>query len=151
MEQGLVKAKDMANDNISVVVDCGTGTGFVTKQAAEKFHNVTFIGFDILHGMLLRARDYCKDIPEEVFHVQADTFELPLADESVDVLLAQNTIPCFEEFSRVCRPGGMIIYVDTSGGWITKLAQRMVEQHKLFERVIAERVDMGFYIVAKKP
>jgi ubiquinone/menaquinone biosynthesis C-methylase UbiE len=151
MEQGLAKAKEMAMDDISVIVDCGTGTGFVTKQAAEKFHNVTFIGFDILHGMLMQARDYCKDIPEEVFHVQADTFALPLADESADVLLAQNTIPCFAEFSRVCRPGGMIIYVDTSAGCITNLAQRMVEKHKLFERVVAERVDMGFYIVAKKP
>jgi ubiquinone/menaquinone biosynthesis C-methylase UbiE len=151
MEQGLTKTKEMSKDNISVIADCGTGTGFATKQATEKFHNVTFIGVDILHGMLLQARDYCKDIPEEVFHVQADTFELPLADESVDVLLAQNTIPCFEEFSRVCRAGGMIIYVDTSAGWITNLAKRMVEKHKLFERVIAERVDMGFYIVAQKP
>jgi len=151
MEQGLEKAKEIAGDKINVIVDCGTGTGFVTRQAAEKFHNVTFIGFDILHGMLIQARDYCKEIPEDVFHVQADTFALPLADESVDVLLAQNTIPCFTEFSRVCRPGGIIIYVDTSAGWITNLAQRMVEKYKLFERVMAERVDKGFYVVAKKP
>jgi hypothetical protein len=53
MEQGLVKAKEMAEDDISVIVDCGTGTGFVTKQAADKFHHVTFIAFDILHGMLM--------------------------------------------------------------------------------------------------
>ncbi len=151
MEQGLAKAKEMAGDSVSVIADCGTGTGFVTKQAADKFHNVTFIGLDILYGMLLQARDYCKEIPEDVFHVQADTFSLPLADESVDILLAQNTIPCFEEFLRVCRHGGMIIYVDTSAGWITNLAQRMVEKHKLFENVMAKRVDMGFYIVAKKP
>jgi ubiquinone/menaquinone biosynthesis C-methylase UbiE len=151
MEQGLAKAQEMAGDTVSVIVDCGTGTGFVTRQAAEKFHNVTFIGVDILHGMLMQARDYCKDIPEEVFHVQADTFELPLADESIDVLLAQNTIPCFSEFERVCRPGGMIIYVDTSAGWITNLAKRLVEKHQLFERVTAERVDMGFYILANKP
>ena len=150
MEQGLLKAQEMAGDTISVIMDCGTGTGFVTKQAAGKFHNVIFIGVDILHGMLMQARNYCKDIPAQVFHVQADTFALPLADKSVDLLLAQNTIPWFSEFERVCRPGGIIVYVDTSAGWITNIAQRMVEKHKLFERVIAERVDMGFYVVAQK-
>lgn len=150
MEQGLSKAQEMARDAISVIVDCGTGTGFVTKQAAGKFRNVIFIGIDILHGMLMQARNYCKDIPTQVFHVQADTFALPLADQSVDLLLAQNTIPWFSEFERVCRPGGIIVYVDTSAGWITNIAQRMVEKLKLFERVITERVDMGFYIVAQK-
>ena len=104
MEQGLAKAQEMVGDSISVIVDCGTGTGFVTKQASEKFHHVIFIGIDVLHGMLMQARNYCKDIPTAVFHVQADTFALPLADQSVELLLAQNTIHCFSEFDRVCRP-----------------------------------------------
>ena len=67
-----------------------------------------------------------------VFHFQADTFAIPVADESVDLLLAQNTIPWFEEFSRVCRPGGMIVYVDTSAGWIADPAKRLVASPKAF-------------------
>ena len=74
---------------------------------------------------------------------------LPLPDQSVDMLLAQNTIPCFSEFSRVCRPGGMIIYVDTSVGWIVDLAKRMVARHKLFKTVMGERVGTGFYIIVQ--
>src|SRR4030042_6724087 len=35
MVEGLAKAKEIAGNKISVVVDCGTGKGFVTKQAAE--------------------------------------------------------------------------------------------------------------------
>lgn len=150
MAEGLAKAKGIAGDKISVVVDCGTGTGFVTKQAAEQFPDATFIAFDILHGMLTQARNNCKDIATDVFHVQADTFAIPLADQSVDLLLAQNTIPCFAEFDRVCRPGGMIIYVDTSAGWIANLAKRLVEKHRLFETVMGERVDLGFYVLAQK-
>jgi ubiquinone/menaquinone biosynthesis C-methylase UbiE len=150
MAEGLTKAKTIIGDNISVVVDCGTGTGFVTKQAAEQFPNATFIAFDILLGMLAQARDNCKDIATDIFHVQADAFALPLADRSVDLLLAQNTMPCFSEFARVCRPGGMIIYVDSSAGWIVDLVKRLVEKHGLFERVIGDQVDSGFYMLAQK-
>ena len=150
MAEGLAKAKEIDGDNIFLVVDCGTGTGFVTKQAAEQFPHATFIAFDILHGMLMQARNNCKDIATDVFYVQADTFALPLADQSVDLLLAQNTIPCFAEFARVCRPGGMIIYVDSSAGWIANLAKRLVEKHQLFEKVMGERVDLGFYVLAQK-
>lgn len=150
MAEGLKKVKEIAGDKISVVTDCGTGTGFVTRQAAEQFPNATFIAFDILLGMLRQARDNCKDISTDVFHVQADAFALPLADESVDLLLAQNTMPCFSEFARVCRPGGMIIYVDSSAGWIANLVKRLVEKQRLFESVMGERVDLGFYVLAKK-
>lgn len=150
MAEGLEKAKELSGNNISLVVDCGTGTGFVTKQAAEYFPKATFIAFDILPGMLTQAHNNCKDIPAEVFHVQADTFALPLTDHSVDLILVQNTIPYFPEFERVCRPGGIIVYVDTSAGWITKLAQRLVKKNRLFEKVISKRVDTGFYILAQK-
>jgi ubiquinone/menaquinone biosynthesis C-methylase UbiE len=69
---------------------------------------------------------------------------LPLSDESVDLLLAQNTIPCFPEFARVCRPGGVVLYVDSSAGWITGFARRLVEKHHLFDRVTGIRADMAF-------
>jgi len=150
MAEGLAIAKKIAGDKIFVVADCGTGTGFVTRQAAEQFPHATFIAFDILPGMLTQARDNCKDISADVFHVQADVFALPLADESIDLLLAQNTMPCFTEFARVCRPGGMIIYVDSSAGWIARMAKRLVEKQRLFERVMWQRVDLGFYVLAQK-
>jgi len=150
MAEGLTRVKKIAGDNISLVADCGTGTGFVTKQAAERFPHATFIAFDILYGMLRQACNNCKEMVKNAFFIQADTFALPLADQSVDLLLVQNTIPYFAEFHRVCRPGGMIIYVDTSAGWIASLAKRLVEKHKLFASVIGERVDLGFFVLAQK-
>jgi ubiquinone/menaquinone biosynthesis C-methylase UbiE/uncharacterized protein YbaR (Trm112 family) len=150
MAEGLRKAKEIAGDNISLIADCGTGTGYVTRQAAKIFPHATFIAFDILPGMLMQARDNCKDISTDVFHVQADSFALPLADESVDLLLVQNTMPCFSEFVRVCRPGGMIIYVDSSAGWIVSIAKRLIEKQQLFGRVLGEKVDLGFYILSQK-
>ena len=151
MAEGLKNAKAIAGHRVAIVADCGTGTGFVTNQAAEQFPYATFIAFDLLPGMLRQARANCKSIAADVFHVQADNFALPLTDESVDLLLAQNTMPCISEFARVCRPGGMIVYVDGSAGWVTGLVKRLVEKHKLFSRVVGERVDMGFCMVLEKP
>jgi ubiquinone/menaquinone biosynthesis C-methylase UbiE len=133
------------------VADCGTGTGFVTMQAAERFPGATFVAFDLFSGMLSQARNNCQAIASDVFHLQADTFTLPLADGSVELILAQNTIPCFSEFARVCRPGAIVLYVDSSAGWITELARRLVERHRLFESVKGLRVDMGFCILAIIP
>ncbi|MBE9581235.1 MAG: class I SAM-dependent methyltransferase [Proteobacteria bacterium] len=149
MAEGLAEAKKMISDKTPIILDCGSGTGFVTKQATKQFPNATFISFDILHGMVMQARNNCNDVTTDVFHVQADTFAIPLTDQSVDLLLAQNTIPWFAEFSRVRRPGGMIVYVDTSAGWIAELAKRLVVKYKLFETVMGEQVDLGFYILAR--
>jgi ubiquinone/menaquinone biosynthesis C-methylase UbiE len=149
MAKGLEIARKRISYKKPVIVDCGTGTGFVTRQAAKVFPNATFVALDILQGMLFQARNCCRDIETNIFHVQADTFSLPLPDRSVDLLLAQNTIPCFKEFARVCRPGGIVIYADTSAGWIAGLAERLVLRHGVFAKVSVERADLGFYILAE--
>ena len=100
-------------------------------------------------GMLSLARNNCQEIAGRVLHIKADTFALPLADGSVDLVLAQNTIPNFEDFARVCRPGGVVVFVDCSAGWIAALARRLVEKSGLFKKVLAGRVAMGFYILAQ--
>ena len=149
MAQGLAKAQELAGDKISVIADCGTGTGFVTRQAAECFPEARIVAFDLLDGMLSQARHNCKEIANRVIHLKADTFALPLADNSVDLVLAQNTIADFEGFTRICRPGGMVIFVDCSAGWIAGLAKALVEKNKLFKTVRGERVAMGFYLLAQ--
>ena len=46
-------------------------------------------------------------------------------------------------------PGGVILYADTSSGWIADLAERLVRRHKIFKKVECSRVDMGFYLLAQ--
>jgi SAM-dependent methyltransferase len=149
MAEGLKGAQKAMGKKRPIIIDCGTGTGFVTKKAAKVFPNATFVACDILHGMLLQAKRDSADIGTDLFHLQADTFFLPLRDGSVDLLLAQNTIPCFSEFARVCRPGGMILYSDTSSGWIADLAERLVKRNKIFNKVECRRVDLGFYMLVQ--
>ena len=150
MAEGLAKVKEILQDRVNVVADCGTGTGFVTKQASEQFSNATFIAFDILENMIRQARTNCKGISTEIYHVQADTFKLPLANDSIDILLVQNTMPCFTEFARVCKPGGICLYVDSSSGWVTETVKNLIRKNKLFKKVIGEKVEIGFWVLAQK-
>ncbi len=150
MAQGLATARERLGRSPLLIVDCGTGTGFVTRQAAGVFPGSTVLAFDLLPNMLELAQKNCEGIDARVFHVLADSFTLPMADGTADLLLVQNTMPCFSEFARVLRPGGIVVYVDSAAGWIANLAQKLVRQQGLFETVEGSRVDTGFYVLAQK-
>jgi len=150
MSLAMKKTKERLNNEVLVILDSGTGTGFATKLAAKEFPDAFILALDILPGMLKLARNNCHTLEQRVFHVQADTFSLPLSDESVDLVLAQNTMPAFHEYHRVCRPGGVVLYVDTSAGWIAGLARRLVEKHNLFDKVEGRQTGMGFFVLAQK-
>jgi SAM-dependent methyltransferase len=150
MDTALRKAKEIVGPDPALLVDCGTGTGFVTRQAAQLFPGTSIVGIDILPGMLRQAQAGCKALETQVLHVQADSFNLPLADRRVDLLLAQNTIACFDEFGRVLRPGGALIYVDTSARWVASLARWEVSRLGLFESVFVKKAGLGFYVLAQK-
>ena len=150
MSKALERVRELIENAPRVILDCGTGTGFVTKQVAEFFPNTQIIAADGLLNMLKLARDNCANISDRVLFINADTFNLPIADSSVDIILAQNTIPAFHEFNRVLKPSGMVIYVDTSSGWITNLAINLVKRHNIFLNVVGAKAEMGFYVIAQK-
>jgi SAM-dependent methyltransferase len=150
MSAAIRKAKEKLSNKSPIILDCGTGTGFVTRLAAQEFPQSSLIAVDILPDMLKLARNSCSTFKPRVLHVQADSFSLPLAEESVDLILVQNTMPAFHEYHRICRPGGIVLYVDTSAGWIANLVRRLVDRHHLFDIVEGERVGIGFFVLAQK-
>ncbi|NUR78786.1 MAG: class I SAM-dependent methyltransferase [Thermoleophilia bacterium] len=101
---------------IGVALDAACGTGRHAAYLASLGHTV--IGVDSSPGMLARARE---KIPQGEFH-QADLHELPLADDSVDLVVCAialvhlpNIESPFREFARVLRPGGHLVVSDHRG------------------------------------
>jgi ubiquinone/menaquinone biosynthesis C-methylase UbiE len=101
---------------IGIALDAACGTGRHAAYLASLGHTV--IGVDSSPGMLARARE---KVPQAEFH-EADLHELPLADDSVDLVvcaialvhLADIEGP-FGEFARVLRPGGHLVVSDQRG------------------------------------
>jgi SAM-dependent methyltransferase len=99
-----------------VALDAACGTGRHTAYLAELGHRV--IGVDSSAEMLGVAR---KKVPDGQFH-QADLDSLPLADDSVDLVVCAIALshvedigPVFAEFARVLRPGGSLVVSDSRG------------------------------------
>ncbi len=102
----------------SRVVDVGTGTGFVAAGLAGRAAEVT--GVDNSPAMLTVAGDNLAALGTgNVTLVEGDLDDLPLADDSVDVGVANmvlhhapNPAAMLAEMARVVRPGGTIAITD---------------------------------------
>jgi ubiquinone/menaquinone biosynthesis C-methylase UbiE len=101
---------------VGVALDVACGTGRHGAYLASLGHEV--IGVDTTPEMLEVAR---AKIPAGEFY-EADLRDLPVADDSVDVVVCGIAVshvpdlaPVFAELARVLRPGGHLVVTDSRG------------------------------------
>lgn len=101
---------------VGVALDAACGTGRHTAYLASLGHKV--IGVDTSPEMLARARD---KVPAGAFY-EADLHELPLPDDSVDLVVCAIALShvadlaqALAEFVRVLRPDGHLVISDSRG------------------------------------
>lgn len=99
----------------SVVLDAGAGTGERTLAILEHSQPGKVIAFDASEAMLDVARSKIQD--PRVSFVQGDVRRLPFADDTFDVVVSTWVIEIMDdpravvqEFIRVVKPGGLVIY-----------------------------------------
>ena len=104
IESSLEQNKD------SVVVDAGCGEGYYTTAIAKTGFSVA--GFDLSKFATEAAAKRAKrEMLSNAFFGVASVFELPLDDESADVIV-NVFAPCAEqEYSRILKTGGFLIAV----------------------------------------
>lgn len=95
------------------VLDLGSGTGFFTARLHRKYPATQIIGVDIAQGMLQFAR---TTHASEIYWLGGDAENLPLADQSIDVIFSSlaiqwcNNLPqLMTELQRVLKPGGKLL------------------------------------------
>lgn len=105
----------------ATVVDIGSGGGMDCLLAAKQVGpDGQVIGIDMTDAMLERARLSARDAGlDNVRFEKADMTKLPLADNSVDVVisngvinLAPDKLTVFSELWRVLKPGGRLQFAD---------------------------------------
>ena len=88
------------------IVDVGCGQGYYSKVLASN-PNHTVIGFDLSTDAIALA---ASGAHQALFMV-ADLTNIPLADESQDIILDILTQANYKEFQRILKPDGLIIKV----------------------------------------
>lgn len=117
----VVRAHFPATTQPLTVLDAGCGEGYYLGQLAQQLgEHAHCIGTDISRAaMRMAARQY----PAMQFAV-ASSFELPLADASVDVLVRVFAPAADAEIARVLKPGGLYL-------WAYPAAQHLFELRSL--------------------
>lgn len=109
----------------TVVLDAGSGTGAAAPLLRERFADAQLIELDLALNMLKTSRAKTAGIKKWLSFfasnksaaICADIEQIPLADESVDLIWSSLTIQwcntpdaTFKEFSRILKPGGVVIF-----------------------------------------
>lgn len=126
-------------------LELGSGTGLATPMLAERFGRL--VAVDLSMEMLRRAP------ADAAPRIRADSSRLPVADGAVDVLLVINMLLFPEEMTRVLAHGGVLVWVNTSGGDtpIHLPAEAVMEALPGGWDGVASEAGTGTWLAARRP
>jgi ubiquinone/menaquinone biosynthesis C-methylase UbiE len=120
-QQAAMRADYLSNIDASIgdlILEVGCGTGAVARTLAETFPRCDVLGIDPSPFFIGRASQLGQGLPNLRF-AEGDARQLPLAEESVDVLVFHTTLchvpelnAALAEARRVLRPGGTLAVFD---------------------------------------
>jgi malonyl-CoA O-methyltransferase len=143
------------------ILDAGSGTGWGTRQLAQRYPAARVVALDIAIGMLRTARGYSGWWRKLIGGNQqqqlcADVEALPLASNSIEMIWSNlavqwcNDLPgAFVEMHRVLKPDGMLMFSTFGPDTLKELriAFNGVDGHNHVNR-FADMHDIGDMLMA---
>jgi ubiquinone/menaquinone biosynthesis C-methylase UbiE len=106
-------ALDAVEPPPQTVLDLGTGSGSVARQAAARWPDAEITGADVSAGMVEEARRRATSARQR--YDIADASRLPYADGAFELVALNNMIPFFDELARVTARGGRVAIAFSRG------------------------------------
>jgi len=132
------------------ILDAGCGTGHGARALLQHYRGAALVALDLAPGMLRAARSR-RPWLRRLDPVCGDAAALPLADGSVDLVFSNLMLQwcnepdrVFAEFSRVLRPGGLVLFTSFGPDTLKELraAWRAADGHTHVSRFI-DMHDLG--------
>ena len=133
-----------------VILDAGCGQGKSFRPLHERFSPQRIIAVDFEEKCLRRARAEAarENLPVEIR--RGDISALELAGDSVDLLFCHQTfhhltrpLRALEEFYRVLKPGGLLLFAESTRAYIHSWIIRLLFRHPMeLQRSAGEYMDM---------
>ncbi|MDG6778887.1 malonyl-ACP O-methyltransferase BioC [Thiomicrorhabdus sp. zzn3] len=120
------------------VADIGAGTGLLTEKVMRRYPKAQHFAIDLSTAMLQQAWQRLQPprswFPftqkKRVSLINADAYALPLADQSIDLLVSNLMLQwcddldrVFQEFRRVLKPEGLIMFTTFGPDTLKELKQ----------------------------
>lgn len=125
----LLQRLDLIRLQPAMVVDLGAGTGLQLDGLRTRYRKARVVALDLSANMLRQARrqgSWLRPVPV----LQASAEQLPIADQSVDLLFSSMSIQwcddplaLFRECHRVLRPGGLLMFSTLGPDTLRELRQ----------------------------
>lgn len=94
----------------SLIIDAGCGEGYYTEGIAKTNTSANVIGIDMSKfGCENGAKSAKRNLVKNVFYVVSSIFEMPLSNESSDVIVNMFAPVANDEFFRVLKNSGWLI------------------------------------------
>jgi ubiquinone/menaquinone biosynthesis C-methylase UbiE len=112
------------------ILDAGSGEGYLTRELSARGARHVY-AVDVCEPLTAAAQSHPDAAPDRQSYLTADVAALPLADDSVDLIVA-NRIPHplsdparrFDEYARVLRPSGRLVLLSLHPCFYTARAER---------------------------
>ena len=131
-------------DPTVVDVGCGSGRSFAILE--RHFRPRHMIGIDVDAGMLAFAAAEIAQRGRAIELINANSSRLPLASASADIVFCHQTFHhlvdqdgAIAEFHRVLRPGGLLLFAESTRAYIESWIIRLLFRHPMHVQKTADQ------------
>lgn len=121
-----------------VILDVGCGQGKSFKYLKKTFNPATLIGIDADAEVLEKSRRQAQQDGVEVNLMLGNGAAIDLPDHSVDIVFCHQTFhhlveqeKAIAEFYRVLKPGGMLLFAESTRAYIHSWIIRLLFRHPM--------------------
>lgn len=139
-----MRLQELLPSTTSTLLDIGCGEGYFTHAFAEALPHAHVYGVDIAKAGVNLAAKTALDKNRNIFAV-ASSFDLPFANESMDVITRIYAPSKEEELWRVIKPAGLLIIVAPAANHLIGLRQRIYSEVRPHEEPVTPT---GFQIIS---
>ncbi|MTI12659.1 putative RNA methyltransferase [Sansalvadorimonas verongulae] len=139
----------VSDKNQPVIVDAGCGEGYYTTRIADALPKASVTGFDISKPAVVQCCRRKTDNADLQWLV-ASVADIPLPDDSTDVLVSVFSRIDWNEFARLLKPGGQVMVLGPGPDHLLELRQTIYEDVRSYpEDKLLETLPDGFELTSK--
>lgn len=121
------KILSLIDPSTKTLLDLGCGEGYFTRGIASDFPDTEIYAVDIAKAGVAMAAKSAKELPN-ITHIVASNFDLPIQDQSMDVILRIMAPSKDAELQRVLKPDGKLLVVIPGEQHLIELRKKIYKE-----------------------